>query len=60
MSDPNAPVVTLDGGDITQGYTISQGMFDDQLGKWNQNLRMAITPQSGVAVRSAKVVFASG
>ena len=59
MSDPNAPVVTLDGGDITQGYTISQGMFDDQLGKWNQNLRMAITPQSGVAVRSAKVVFAS-
>ena len=59
MSDPNSPVVTLDGADIAQGYTISQDMFDELLGKWNQNLRVVMTPQSGVTVRSAKLVFAS-
>lgn len=59
MSDPNAPVVTLDGSDIAQGYTISQDMFDELLGKWKQNLRTMMTPQTGSAVRSAKLVFAS-
>lgn len=59
ISDPNSPVVTLDGADIAQGYTISQDMFDELLGKWNQNLRVVMTPQSGVTVRSAKLVFAS-
>lgn len=59
ISDPNSPVVTLDGSDIAQGYTISQDMFDELLGKWNQNLRTVITPQTGFAVRSAKLVFSS-
>ena len=45
LSDPNSPVVTLDGRDIAQGYTISKSMFDEELGKWSENLKAVITPR---------------
>lgn len=59
LSDPNSPVVTLDGRDIAQGYTISKSMFDEELGKWSENLKTVITPQADASVRTAKLVFSS-
>jgi len=59
LSDPNSPVVTLDGRDIAQGYTISKSMFDEELGKWSENLKAVITPQADASVRTAKLVFSS-
>ncbi len=59
ISDVDSPVVTLDGRDITQGYTISGDMFDSELGKWSDNIKAIITPQSGYTIRSVKVVFSS-
>ena len=55
LSDPNSPVVTLDGRDIAQGYTISKSMFDEELGKWSENLKTVITPQADASVRTAKL-----
>ncbi len=59
ISDVDSPVVTLDGRDITQGYTISGDMFDSELGKWSDNIKAIITPQSGYTIRNVKVVFSS-
>ncbi len=33
LSDANSPVVTLEGHDIAQGYTINQSMYNEDLGK---------------------------
>ena len=59
MSDANSPVVTLDGHDIAQGYTINQSMYNEDLGKWTENLQAVVTPQSDVSLRSVKLLFAS-
>lgn len=59
LSDANSPVVTLEGHDIAQGYTINQSMYNEDLGKWNENLQAIITPQSDVTLRSVKLLFAS-
>ena len=59
LSDANSPVVTLEGHDIAQGYTINQSMYNEDLGKWNKNLQAIITPQSDVTLRSVKLLFAS-
>lgn len=59
LSDANSPVVTLEGHDIAQGYTINQSMYNEDLGKWNENLQAIITPQSDVALRSVKLLFSS-
>ena len=59
LSDANSPVVTLEGHDIAQGYTINQSMYNEDLGKWTENLQAIITPQSDVTLRSVKLLFAS-
>lgn len=59
LSDANSPVVTLEGHDIAQGYTINQSMYNEDLGKWNENLQAIITSQSDVTLRSVKLLFAS-
>ena len=59
LSDANSPVVTLEGHDIAQGYTINQSMYNEDLGKWTENLQATITPQSDVSLRSIKLLFAS-
>lgn len=59
LSDANSPVVALVGHDIAQGYTINQSMYNEDLGKWNENLQAIITPQSDVTLRSVKLLFAS-
>lgn len=59
LSDANSPVVTLEGHDIAQGYTINQSMYNEDLGKWNENLQAIITPQSDVTLRSIKLLFSS-
>lgn len=59
LSDANSPVVTLEGHDIAQGYTINQSMYNEDLGKWNENLQAIITPQLDVTLRSVKLLFAS-
>ena len=59
LSDANSPVVALVGHDITQGYTINQSMYNEDLGKWTENLQATITPQSDVSLRSIKLLFAS-
>ena len=59
LSDANSPVVALVGHDITQGYTINQSMYNEDLGKWNENLQAIITPQSDVTLRSVKLLFSS-
>lgn len=59
LSDANSPVVTLEGHDIAQGYTINQSMYNEDLGKWNENLQAIITPQSDVTLRSVKLLFSS-
>lgn len=59
LSDANSPVVALVGHDITQGYTINQNMYNEDLGKWTENLQATITPQSDVSLRSIKLLFTS-
>ena len=59
LSDANSPVVTLEGHDIAQGYTINQSMYNEDLGKWNKILKAIITPQSDVTLRSVKLLFSS-
>lgn len=59
LSDANSPVVALVGHDITQGYTINQSMYNEDLGKWTENLQATITPQSDVSLRSIKLLFTS-
>lgn len=59
LSDANSPVVALVGHDITQGYTINQSMYNEDLGKWTKNLQATITPQSDVSLRSIKLLFTS-
>lgn len=59
LSDANSPVVTLDGHDIAQGYTINQSMYNEDLGKWTENLQAVVTPQSNVSLRSVKLLFTS-
>lgn len=60
ISDEGSPVVTLDGKDITQGYSLTSSMFDAELGKWKENLKAVITPNSdGATVQSIDIVFES-
>ena len=59
MSDANSPTVALVGHDIAQGYTINQSMYNEDLGKWTENLQAVVTPQSDVSLRSVKLLFAS-
>ena len=59
LSDANSPVVALVGHDITQGYTINQNMYNEDFGKWTENLQATITPQSDVSLRSIKLLFTS-
>ena len=47
VSDADSPVVTLDGYDIANGYDINGSMYDDALGKWNENLKAVFTPAEG-------------
>lgn len=59
MSDANSPTVALVGHDIAQGYTINQSMYNEDLGKWTENLQAVVTPRSDVSLRSVKLLFAS-
>ena len=59
ISDEGSPVVTLDGKDIAQGYTISGSMYDELLGKWTENLKAVVTPEDGATVKSVTLVFES-
>ena len=60
VSDAGSPVVTLDGKDITQGYSLTSSMFDAELGKWKENLKAVITPNAdGTTVESIDMVFES-
>ena len=59
ISDEGSPVVTLDGKDIAQGYTISGSMYDETLGKWTENLKAVVTPEDGATVKSVNLVFES-
>src|SRR5699024_7644223 len=40
VSDEGAPEVALDGADIADGYAIDGSMYDELLGKWNENLKV--------------------
>ena len=55
ISDKDSPVVSIVDGDITQGYTISSSMYDEELSKWKTNLKMLATPSSGVRIRAVDV-----
>lgn len=59
ISDKDSPVVTLDGKDITKGYVINGSMYDEALGKWNENLKAVFTPSEGSSIRSVEMVFGS-
>lgn len=59
VSDEGSPAVTLPDGDISAGYDINGSMYDADLNKWSDNLKVAITPESGVAVRTAEVEITS-
>lgn len=55
ISDANSPVVTIDGGNIADGFTINGSIYDEELGKWSKNLKTVFTPAEGTAVRSIKM-----
>ena len=55
ISDEGAPAVTLASGDLAGGYDINGSMYDADLNKWSDNLKVLITPGEGVALRSAEV-----
>ena len=59
ISDKNSPVVSLVGGDINNGYVIAGSMYDDELGKWKDNLRLSVTPYTAAIVKSVDLVFDS-
>ena len=59
VSDADSPVVTLDGYDIANGYDINGSMYDDALGKWNENLKAVFTPAEGASLYSVEMVFGS-
>lgn len=59
VSDEGAPEVALDGADIADGYAIDGSMYDELLGKWNENLKVVFTPSDGAAVRSVEMRFDS-
>ncbi len=59
ISDENSPVVTLDGRDIANGYVINGSMYDEELAKWNENLKCVFTPATGSTLRSINMVFES-
>lgn len=59
ISDKDSPAVTLDGRDIAKGYTINSTMYDEALGKWNENLKVVFTPAEGSSVRSIDMAFDS-
>lgn len=59
ISDKDSPAVTLDGRDITKGYAINGSMYDDTLGKWNDNLKVVFTPSEGSSIRAIDMVFSS-
>lgn len=54
-SDENSPVLSLEGGDIADGYTIHAGMFDTVLSKWTDNLRLSLVPSDGAKVETVTV-----
>ncbi len=55
VSDADAPVVSLAGGAIENGYTISPSIYDADLEKWTANLKVLITPVGGAGVASVDV-----
>ncbi len=59
VSDEGAPAVTLANGDMAGGYDINGSMYDADLNKWSDNLKVTVTPETGVALRSAEVEIAS-
>lgn len=59
ISDPDSPVVTLDGKDINNGYTISSNMYDESLNKWKENMKILVTPVAESKVKSVEMVFTS-
>ena len=54
-SDENSPVLSLDGGDIADGYTLHAGMYDNMLNKWTDNLRLHLKPAEGSKVETVTV-----
>ena len=59
ISDENSPVVTLEGADIANGYTINGSMYDEELGKWNDNMKTVFTPTAGSSIQSIDLEFES-
>lgn len=59
VSDEDSPVVTLEGHDITKGYAINGSMYDEELDKWTENLKVVFTPVGGAALRSVNMTFDS-
>lgn len=59
ISDENSPIVTLEGGNIATGYTINGAKYDEELGKWSENLKNVFTPQGGTKIKSIDMVFSS-
>ena len=51
--------MTLANGDMAGGYDINGSMYDADLNKWSDNLKVTVTPETGVALRSAEVEIAS-
>ncbi len=59
VSDVDAPVVSLVGGAIENGYTISSSIYDADLEKWTTNLKVLVTPEGISSVASVDVVVDS-
>ena len=59
VSDENAPVVELPGGNIDNGYNINGSMYDSVLNKWSSNLRINFCPQEGSEVAEIRMSFES-
>lgn len=59
ISDPDSPVVTLDGKDIAQPFTLNSSMVDTELGTCSNMLRVVVSPVGGSTVAKLKAVVTS-
>ena len=58
-SDPDSPQLSLDGGNIQSGYTLSSAKFDTDMNKWKENMTLSVVPASGAKVASIQVAATS-
>lgn len=56
-SDPDAPTVLFANG--TAAYTITDAMYDADMGQWNELMTIGLTPKADASVASYYAVFTS-